>query len=116
MEKLRTSRSALIAMGLAGGVTFAVACGDPEPKPNPPNNTTNIDPGNDYGGFDPNNTTNLDPNVDPNLDPNIDPGNDYGGFDPNFEPGPVDMGGTNEDVGNVDPNNDYGGFDPPDAG
>lgn len=89
MEKIRSSRTALIAMGLAGGVTFAVACGDPSPKPNPePNNTTNIDPGNDYGGFDPENNRPTDPQEDmgvepePEPDPEPDPGNDYGGFDP----------------------------------
>lgn len=96
MEKLRNSRSALLAMGLAGGVTFAVACGEPEPKPEPDNNPTsnepnNIDPQNDYGGFDP------------------------GDNNPTGTNGQADMGVENEeDLGFVDPGNDYGGFDPGD--
>ena len=104
MEKLRGSRSALIAMGLAGGVSLSIACGDPDPKPTPdnstttPNNTTNIDPGNDYGGFDPG-------NIGTN---NIDPGNDYGGFDPNA---PTNNGTNAADMGTADAAADAGGAD-----
>lgn len=86
MEKIRSSRASLIAMGLAGGVTFAVACGDPSPKPHPEpptNNTTPIDPGNDYGGFDP---VNIDPGPDAGAEPDVSDFEeitpDYGGFDP----------------------------------
>lgn len=51
MEKLRSSRAALIAMGLAGGVSFTVACGEPDPKPD--NNDVPVNAQPEYGVFDP---------------------------------------------------------------
>lgn len=41
MERLRGSRTALLALGLAGGVAFAIACGDAEPKDPAPNSKNN---------------------------------------------------------------------------
>lgn len=77
MQKLRSSRSALIAMGLAGGLTFAVACGEADPKePTNPNNTTSS------------NSTNGDSDMGDGVDMNEEdpfPNNvtaDYGLFDP----------------------------------
>ena len=88
MEALRGSRAALVAMGLAGGVTFAVACGEPDPKPDPNNEPINVQP--EYGVFDPDSGVNSNPNQKPGPDMggepdagepiNVQP--EYGVFDP----------------------------------
>lgn len=97
MSKLRSSRATLIAMGLAGGVTFAVACGEGEnDKQGPANDMGQAeedmyyepDPGNDYGGFDP---------------------YDEGYYEPETDMGSEDAGST--DAGSSDAGSDAGDSD-----
>jgi len=90
MEKLRSSRAALVAMGLAGGVSFTVACGEPDPKPD--NNDVPVNAQPEYGVFDPDASANNQNNTDPDMGTadtgeedmsgpiNVQP--EYGVFDP----------------------------------
>lgn len=100
MELLRGSRTALLALGLAGGISFAIACGDGEPKSPAPNNQGNtIDPSftPDYGTFDP--------------EPNQDWGPTDAGADASdlTDAGSADASSTDAETDGDDAGNDDGG-------